>query len=347
MNRRYFHIVLGLTIFCLGLIFIFFLQKPVKEPPENVQAIRSPFVTHITGVGVVEPKYGNINIGIPFNRIVKRVNVSVNDRVKKGDVLVQLDHEDLIANLQVKQKEFEKAAANLQKLKALPRKEDLLIAEESLKKAEVALNESKIQYEMTVDLPNPNAISKEETERRYFRYKQAEAQLREIQARYDKIKAGTWQPDLQIALYQVEQARADVDALKAEIDRTYIKSPIDGRVLQIKIREGETPGSDLSPTTLIVGNTDELFLRVSIDQFNVSKFTPDSSAIAFRQGDHSKEFPLEFVHIEPYMIPKKYLTNAVDEQIDTQVLEILYRISLKDSGLFIGEQMDVFIDKKK
>ena len=41
------------------------------------------------------------------------------------------------------------------------------------------------------------------------------------------------------------------------------------------------------------------------------------------------------------------LTNDVDEQVDTQVLEILYRIAKADSHLLIGEQMDVFISTEK
>ena len=133
--------------------------------------------------------------------------------------------------------------------------------------------------------------------------------------------------------------------MEAEIERTYIKSPIDGTVLQIKIHEGET--SDPSKTAIILGNIDELNLRVSIDQFNEPRFHPDCPAVAFRQGDTTTEFPLKFIHIEPFMVPKKYLTNELHEKVDTQVFEILYRIEKNNSHLFIGEQMDVYIYDQK
>lgn len=347
MNRQYINAVLAATTLCFFLIIFFFLTKPAEEKPENVPISHAPFSSYIKGVGIVEPKSGNIYIGIPFDRIVKHIYVSVNDKVNKGDPIIQFDNQDLVANLKVKQSEYKKALANLQKLKEYPRKEDLIIAEETLKKAQVAQNSAKTQYDMVRNLPNPRALSREAQDDRLFKLQKADSELREAKAEYEKIKSGTWKPDLQIAEYQVAQAQADVEALKTEIERTSIRSPIDGTVLQIKIHEGETPTSDISKTSIILGNVDQYNLRVSIDQFNVANLTPNAPAIAYRQGDRSTEFPLEFIYFEPFMMSKKYLTNSVEEKVDTQVFEILFRIKKKDPGLFIGEKMDVFIDKQK
>jgi multidrug efflux pump subunit AcrA (membrane-fusion protein) len=342
MSRRYFYYFLLATLFGILLIFIYFVGKiPEKEKAKSVPLVHPQFVNYVSGVGIVEPESGNIMISSNFNRVVDKVNVSVNDRVKKGEILLQLDNQDLLANLRIKQKEYEKTLANLHKLEALPRSEDLIIAKETLNRAQTALNESKIQYDMVTNLPNPRAISKEEQDRRLYKYQQAEADLEEAKAQFEKVKSGAWQPDLNIARQEVEEVKAGVEAIESEIQRTYIKSPIDGTVLQIKIHEGET--LDPSKAALILGNIDELNLKVSIDQFNITKFYPNSSAVAFRQGDHLTEFPLKFIHAEPSMIPKKYLTNDAQEKVDTQVFEILYRITKNNSHLYIGEQMDVYI----
>lgn len=349
MHRKYFSVILILLALSLLLILFFFDQRPVEklDHQQPISIKSAPYSKYINGVGIVEPKSGNINIGIPFNRIVKKMNVALNDRVKKGEVLFQLDNQDLKANLQVKQKDLEIALANLYKLEALPRKEDLAMADEMVKKAQADFDESKTQYEMVESLPNPRAISKEETDKRLYRYRMAEAELREKQSDYDKIRSGTWQPELEIALKQVDLAKAGVEALEADIQRTFIKSPIDGTVLQIKIHEGETPSSDLSKMLMVVGDTDQLHLRVGIDQFDVPYFSKDASAIAHRQGVHSTEYPLEFVHVEPFMVPKKYITNAAGEKVDTQVLEVLYKVKKNDPPLFIGEQLDVYINAEK
>lgn len=345
MHRKYISVILGLTLACLFLILVFFTLQPKEQPPTEIQVEQSPFLTYISGVGIVEPESGNIRISSNFNRIVDQITVKVNEKVNKGDVLFRLYNNDLIAQLKIKQQEYEKAAANLHKLEALPRVEDLTIAQENLNKTQAAFNESKERYEMVAHLSNPRAVSKEEQDKRISGYRQAEADLKQAQAQYMKVKAGAWEPELKIARHEVEQAKADTEALETEIDRTIITSPLNGTVLKIDVHEGEIV--DPTRTAIILGNIDELHLKVSIDQYNIVMFRPNCPAVAFRQGDRSIEFPLKFIRIDPIMVPKKYLTNDVNEKVDTQVFEIIYGIAKKDSGLIIGEQMDVYIDAEK
>jgi HlyD family secretion protein len=345
MHRNYIYFVLALTVFCLFLILNFFIQKPGKEEVAKVQTERPPFPTYISGVGIVEPKSGNIHISSSFNRVVEKIDVSTNQKIEKGDVLFQLYRDDLLALLKIKQQEYEKGLANLQKLQSLPRSEDLTIANEGLDKAQAMLSEAKAQYDMIANLSNPRAISKEEQDKRYYRYQQAEAELKEAQAQHQKIKSGAWQPELNIAQHEVEQLKAAVDATELEIQRTSVKSPLNGTVLKINIREGEL--LDPNKTAMVLGDIEELYLRVSINQYNITMFHSNGPAVAFRQGDHTTEFPLKLIRIDPLMVPKKYLTNDVNEKVDTQVVEIIYSIAKKDADLIIGEQMDVYIDAEK
>lgn len=338
MNRKYIYIILGFTLLCVFLILFFFIGSTAEQQaPQDVQVESPPFITYISGSGIVEPASGNIAISSPFNRIVEKINVSVNDQVKKGDVLFQLYNQDLIATLKIKQKKYEESVSNLYKLEALPREQDLIIAQEALNKARAVFNIAIIEY-CTI---NRRVRSKEEKCVSLYKYQQAEADFLAAQAQFEKVQSGIWQPELKIAQAEVAQARADIEAWEAEIERTYIKSPIDGTILQIKIREGET--TDQSKPALILGNIEALNLRVSIDQFSEPRFHPDCPAVAFKQGDITTKFPLEFIHIEPFMVPKKYLTNELHEKVDTQIFEILYRIEKNGSHLLIGEQMDVYI----
>ncbi len=343
MNRKYVYFIWAFAFLSLFLILFFFIgNKPQQlQATEDVQVENPPFLTYITASGIVEPASGNIIISPPFNRIIEKINVSVNDQVKKGTILFQLYNQDLRTNLKIKQKKYEESLSNFHKLKAFPREEDLIIAQETLNKAQAIFDESTTEYCMD----SCRARTKEEHCIRLYKYRQAEADFQIAQAQFKKVKSGTWQPELKIAQDAVEQAKADVEAMEAEIEQTNIKSPIDGTVLQIKIREGET--SDQSKTAIILGNVSELNLRVGIDQFNELRFHPNCPAVAFKQGDITMEFPLKFIHIEPFMVSKKYLTNELQEKVDTQIFEILYRIEKNDSHLFIGEQMDVYIYENK
>lgn len=345
MHRKYIYVILALTLLCLLLIMTFFMQKPAQQEVVETKVEQPPFLTYISGVGIVEPQSGNIMISSTSNRRVEKIDVSVNEKVEKGTVLFQLYHDDLVARLKIKQQEYEKAVANLSKLQALPRSEDLSISEEGVNQAQVAVNEAKAQYEMVSNLPNPKAISQEQRDKRLYGYQQAEAELKKAQAQYQKVKAGAWKPELKIAQHEIEQIKADLDATELEIQQTYIKSPLTGSVLKINIHEGEI--LDPGRTAVILGNIDELFVKVSIDQLNIMAFCPECPAVAFRQGDRTTAIPLKFIRIDPIMVPKRYLTNDVNEKVDTQVFEILYSVAKNEIPLIVGEQMDVYLNAEK
>ena len=67
-------------------------------------------------------------------------------------------------------------------------------------------------------------------------------------------------------------------------------------------------------------------------------------AEASLRGDPSRKFPLRFVRVEPYVIPKKSLTGDNTERVDTRVLQVLYAIERTDHPVYVGQQLDVFID---
>lgn len=349
MNRHYFFWI-ALIAF-LSLIFTFFtmwqdIQPPI--PPVVEQKLQphpqSPFSTYISGVGIVEPSSDNISIGTPINRIIEKVWVQVGVTVKKGDVLFQLEDQDLKADLANRQASYQIAQAKLKKLEALPRQEDVVAAEADFKTTQIAFNQAKDDYERVQGLQDSRALSQQEIQRRSFNYEQAEAKWQQAQAQLNKVKSGTWRPDLDIAQLEVQQAKVSIERAQAEIQRTFIRSPLDGKVLQVRIHEGEYPAvMSFQGPLMIIGNTDEMYLKVSINQFDTSHFRPDAPAVAFFRGNTRISFPLEFVRLEPFLVNKHNLTNEITEKVDTRVLQVIYRIKKEDQLIFVGQQMDVFI----
>jgi hypothetical protein len=50
------------------------------------------------------------------------------------------------------------------------------------------------------------------------------------------------------------------------------------------------------------------------------------------------------VRVEPYVIPKQSLTGDNRERVDTRVLQVVYAVEGDATDLFVGQQVDVFID---
>jgi hypothetical protein len=53
---------------------------------------------------------------------------------------------------------------------------------------------------------------------------------------------------------------------------------------------------------------------------------------------------LTFCRVEPYVIPKKSLTGDSTERVDTRVLQVLYTFDPGEKPIYLGQQMDVFIE---
>jgi HlyD family secretion protein len=348
MNRRYFFWVLLATAGCVMLTF-FSLWNNKKGSEDIPQAAasppRSPFKSYISAVGVVEASSANLSIGTSVNRIVDQVFVNAGTKVKKGDPLFQLEDQDLKADLYARDVAYKISLAKLEKLQALPRPEDAASAEAGLKKAEIELNEAKSQYEMVKGLEDTRALSLQVINQRRFNFELAEAAWAQANANLNKIKEGAWKPDLEIAELETVQAKANIERIDAEIQRTIIRSPIDGVLLQVKIHEGELPSAvSAKGALMIVGDTDEMYLKVSINQFEAPYFRAEAKAVAHLRGNAQEEFPLEFIRLEPYLVNKQNFTNEITDKVDTRVLQVIYHILKVNPNIFVGQQMDVFIE---
>lgn len=96
---------------------------------------------------------------------------------------------------------------------------------------------------------------------------------------------------------------------------------------------------------MILGNLDKLQVRIDIDEQNASRFDPSRPAFAYPKNNTELKIPLRFERIEPYVIPKRSLTGATDERVDTRVLQVIYTFEQpKDFNLYVGQQVDAFIE---
>jgi HlyD family secretion protein len=163
-------------------------------------------------------------------------------------------------------------------------------------------------------------------------------------AEYDLLKAGAWEPDKRVAEAKVKEAQAQVAQAQTDLDRLVVRALVDGEVLQVNVRPGEFVGAPPTQALIVLGNVTQLHVRVDIDEYDIPRFVPEAPARATLKGQPDDFFPLHFVRIEPYVVPKKSLTGDNTERVDVRVLQVIYAIDAGDRRLFVGQQLDVFID---
>lgn len=282
-------------------------NKPTPIAPAVAEPASAPFKSFIAGAGIIEPQSQNIAIGTPLSRIVTTVAVKVGDKVKAGAPLFYLDDRDTRSELAVKTADLAKAQADLNVAKA-------------------SLSDTQSLSNLAESVTDKRAISTEELLKR-------RNALQINKTRLDSAKA------------LVMQAEAGVNNSKTTLAQLVIRAPIAGEVLQVNIRPGEfAQAGALSTPLLVLGNLDELHVRVDIDENDAWRFNKSSKAIAYLRGNRDFKVDLTLAYVEPYVIPKKSLTGDSTERVDTRVLQALYQFERKQLPLFVGQQMDVFIE---
>ena len=120
---------------------------------------------------------------------------------------------------------------------------------------------------------------------------------------------------------------------------------MDAEVLQVKVRAGEyAPAGQVATPLLTLGRLKPLHLRVDVDEHEAWRVRPEAAAVAQLRGLANVKVPLRFVRFEPMVIPKRSLTGDSIERVDTRVLQIIYAVEQGSAPLFVGQQMDVFIE---
>lgn len=143
----------------------------------------------------------------------------------------------------------------------------------------------------------------------------------------------------------LNRANADVERLKILLSRYTITAPVDGLVMQVKIRVGEfaTTGV-LDPPLMVLGGDARLHVRVDVDEQQAWRVKQGADAIAFVRGNPDLKTSLKFERLEPMVVRKASLTGESVERTDTRVLQVIYSFAPAKFPAYVGQQLDVFID---
>jgi multidrug resistance efflux pump len=337
-------IAIGLIAFAVKYMAAAKQRMPVVPPP--IQPAANPYQKSevVAGAGMVEPETENISIGTALPGIVVDVCVKVGQRVKAGDPLFRIDDRDRKAELAVRQAMLIDAQASLARLEAMPRPEEIPAAEAKAREARADWENWEKQWARGEKLVVDRTMSEEEFLERKQTAIGARERYNKAVADYNLLRAGTWEPEKKVARAAVEHAKAQVEQAQVEIERLTVKSLVDGEVLQVNVRPGEYVGAPPGQALIVLGSTNQLHVRVDIDEYDIPRFRAGAPAKATLKGQSKDFFNLRFVRIEPYVIPKKSLTGDNTERVDTRVLQVIYAVDSPDKRLFVGQQVDVFVD---
>jgi len=265
--------------------------KAEIDPSKIVTVSRGDLARSVVATGRIEP-ISKVEIKSKANGIIKELKVNAGDFVQEGQVLAELDKDNLSARL----REARAASMNAES--------SLAAAEAEYKKNQIETETPDVAFacrnvERTENLFKKGLVSQQDLDDARRPLEQAEnrqhvarSQLGVSQARISQAEAG------------VAQAKAAVERAEEEFNNATIRSPIKGVVLSRDVEIGSPVSSILNlgaaaSLVMVLGDISQVYVKGKVDEADIGLVRFDQPARIKVETFKDKQFDGRVTQISP------------------------------------------------
>ena len=288
MNRRYIRWIVLVLVIAVVAVIVWFLTRP-----KPVEIVVKPVDRGIVERTVANTRAGTVKacrrakLSPSVGGQIAKLSIREGDMVKEGDLLLEIWNQDLVAEVQLAQREAEAARAR---------------ARAACLKAEVSQREAN----RLVKLRDKGVASEEKTDKAVTDAKALKA-------------------DCKAAKASVLMSEARIGVVKANLTRTRLIAPFDGVVAEIngELSEFVTPspiGIATPPVVDLIDNTC-FYITAPIDEVDVPKIAPGMTARLSLDAYGDRPFPGKVRRIAPYVLDREKQARTVDVEVQFTIPE--------------------------
>jgi len=290
------------VIVVLGALALYASSGTTKIDPTKLGKVeRADLAKSVVATGKVQP-ITKVELKSKASGIVKKLRVDAGDKVKVGQVLAELDREEIEARVSQARAQLQASEANMKGSAA-----DLERAKVDAESPEVPL--LKRAYERAKNMAKDGVVSASALDDAQKNYELAlnKQNVAKAQLIVGNAKVGQAQA-------QVEQDRANLKQLVEQLNYTTIVSPIDGIVLSRDVEVGDAVSSILvlgSSATLVMtlGDTSEVYVKGKVDESDIGKVYLGQPARIKVESFKDKTFTGKVTKISPMGVEKDNVTT--------------------------------------
>ena len=195
---------------------------------------RGEIRTAISATGTLSAT-ATVQVGTQVSGTLQTVEVDFNDQVTQGQVIARIDPSTLDARL-------EQASATLASARA------------SLAEAQATARNAEADHKRKADLAGRQLIARTDADQALAARDQARARIASASA-------------------QVRQQQANVDSARLDLEKSVIRSPVDGVVIQRAVEPGQTVAASLQTPVLfeIAGDLRKMEIVLAIDEADIGQ----------------------------------------------------------------------------
>ena len=271
------------------------------DPSKLAKVEKGDLAKSVVATGKVEP-ITKVEVKSKASGIVTKLYVDAGNRVKKGQLLAQLDKVEIEAQVEQSKAALQAADANLTSSQA-----DWQRAKVDAEGPDVPL--LKRAYERALGMAKAGVVSQSALDDA-----QKDYQLALNKQNVSKAQVTVLLAKIAQAQAQVSQDRANLKQLEEQLSYTDIESPIDGVVLSRDVEMGDAVSSILvlgSSATLVMtlGDTSQVYVKGKVDESDIGKVYLGQPARIKVESFKDKTFNGVVTKISPMGVEKDNVTT--------------------------------------
>lgn len=271
------------------------------DPSKLAKVEKGDLAKSVVATGKITP-ITKVEIKSKASGIVKRLYVDAGDRVKKGQLLAELDKEEIQARVAQARAQLEASEASSNGTRA-----DLDRAKVDAEGPDVPL--LKRAYERAQGMAKEGVVSASALDDAQKNYELALNKQNVSKAQLSVLKAKIGQAQAQVA-----QDRANLKQLEEQLNYTTVTAPIDSIVLSRDVEVGDAVSSILvlgSSATLVMtlGDTSEVYVKGKVDESDIGKVYLGQPARIKVESFKDKSFSGKVTKISPMGVEKDNVTT--------------------------------------
>ena len=315
---------LGLATLAIGSAGGWYALTRPASPTGPAMAIvsRRDLSATVTATGTIKAMVGaEVKVGSRIPGRVEELAVQVGDHVRTGQMIAQLEQDDLRAAVEKARADLAAAEAKLGTVRNGARTQELQTAEAALRQAEANRSLAQVNLERYRALYQDGGIALQQVDTAARDYDVSVAQVRTAREQLSLIQEKYTAEDLQYAEAQVVQARAGLRFAEANLGYATITAPMAGVVASVSTQQGETVTSGSAaaqaPTFVTIIDLNRLQVDAYVDETDIGKVQVRQTASFSVDAFPDKEFSGKVTAIYPKaLIQQNVVTYDVVIAID-------------------------------
>ena len=292
--------------------------------------------------GRVEPGSGEVRIGTALLGRVADVLVKVNDEVESGQLLIKLDDEEARARLASAEAQAGLAERERDNQPSTSGRKDVTKGEDNVYSSEREVMGAQFEVDAALAGNKKGDLSDQQLADARQRRARAERRVQRERLAYAQAQAKKNVPAPNRAESALTAARANVALAATQLDKTRIRAPGPGTVLQVNAKQGEIVSPAPTHPLVVIGDMSVVRVKAEVDDGDVAKIKIGQKAFVRSINYPGKKFDGRVSDLAPSMATPRIGARGPRRPTDIEVLEMTIELD-GDVPLLPGMRVDAFI----